>query len=222
MRYIVNRKTAYKNGQSFLLHLKAYYDILFEKRCDMEQRKLIEFMNIIEKLKCNTRHSWTSTGRQESVAEHSWRLAVMAMLCADEYPNVDINKVIKMCLIHDFGEAITGDIPAFLKSQKDEVEEESAIEKLISLLPYNTRDEIKLLFSEMKEMRTNEAKLYKSLDNIEALISHNEADISTWLPREYEENLTYGQKNSEWSDWTRELREVIKQDSIEKIRREGK
>ena len=188
----------------------------------MDCKKYIGFLNAVEKLKCNTRHSWTSSGRQESVAEHSWRLAVMAMLCADEYPNVDINKVIKMCLIHDFGEAITGDIPAFLKSQKDEVEEESAIEKLISLLPYNTRDEIKLLFSEMKEMRTNEAKLYKSLDNIEALISHNEADISTWLPREYEENLTYGQKNSEWSDWTRELREVIKQDSIEKIRREGK
>ena len=188
----------------------------------MDCKKYIEFLNAVEKLKCNTRHSWTSSGRQESVAEHSWRLAVMAMLCADEYPNVDINKVIKMCLIHDFGEAITGDIPAFLKSKKDEVEEESAIEKLISLLPYNTRDEIKLLFSEMKEMCTNEAKLYKSLDNIEALISHNEADISTWLPREYEENLTYGQKNSEWSDWTRELREVIKQDSIEKIRREGK
>ena len=106
--------------------------------------------------------------------------------------------------------------------EKDEVEEESAIEKLISLLPYNTRDEIKLLFSEMKEMCTNEAKLYKSLDNIEALISHNEADISTWLPREYEENLTYGQKNCQWSEWTRQLKEVIKQDSIDKIKKEGK
>ena len=78
----------------------------------MDCQKYIEFLNVIEKLKCNTRHSWTSSGRQESVAEHSWRLAVMAMLCADEYPNVDINKVIKMCLIHDWGEAITGDIPA--------------------------------------------------------------------------------------------------------------
>jgi len=146
----------------------------------------------------------------------------MAMLCADEYPNVDINKVIKMCLIHDLGEAITGDIPAFLKSQNDEIEEELAIEKLISLLPSNTKDEIKALFSEMKKMQTDEAKLYKALDNMEALISHNEADISTWLPREYEENLTYGQENSEWSDWTKELRETIKRDSMEKIRKEGK
>ena len=183
----------------------------------MDCQKYIEFLNVIEKLKCNTRHSWTSSGRQESVAEHSWRLAVMAMLCADEYPNLDINKVIKMCLIHDWGEAITGDIPAFLKSQNDEIEEELAIEKLIFLLPPDTRDEMRLLFSEMNEMRTDEAKLYKSLDNIEALISHNEANISTWLPGEYELNLTYGQKNSEWSDWTRELREVVKQESIEKI-----
>ena len=77
----------------------------------MQPRKLIEFLNIIEKLKCATRHSWTSSGRQESVAEHCWRTAVMALLVADEFPEVNIDKVVKMCLIHDFGEAITGDIP---------------------------------------------------------------------------------------------------------------
>ena len=183
----------------------------------MDCRKFVEFLNVIEKLKCNTRHSWTSNGRQESVAEHSWRLAVMAMLCADEYPDVDINKVIKMCLIHDLGEALTGDIPAFCKTQKDELDEDAAIKELLALLPYEAADELSLLFSEMNEQRTDEAKLYKALDNLEALISHNEADISTWIPLEYEENLTYGQKNCEWSVWTRELRELVKRDSIDKI-----
>ena len=186
----------------------------------MDCRNYIDFLNTIEKLKCNTRHSWTSSGRHESVAEHSWRLAVMAMLCADEYPTLDINKVIKMCLIHDFGEAITGDIPAFLKTEENEQAEEIAINNLISLLPANTKEELLSLFEEMKEMHTDEAKLYKSLDNIEALLSHNEADISTWVPLEYKENLIYGQKNSEWSDWTKELREIIKQDTIEKIEKE--
>ena len=80
----------------------------------MNQRKLIEFMIVIEKLKCNTLHSWTSSGRQKSVAEHSWRCAVMALLCAGEYPDIDINKVVKMILIHDLGEAVTGDISSFL------------------------------------------------------------------------------------------------------------
>ena len=187
----------------------------------MECRKFIDFLGVIEKLKCNTRHSWTSSGRRESVAEHSWRLAVMAMLCADEYPDLDTGKLIKMCLIHDFGEAITGDIPAFLKTEEDERTEEAAIENLVSMLPTTSREEISALFEEMKEMRSNEAKLYKALDNIETLISHNEADISTWLPREYEENLTYGQKNCEFSKWTRELKETVMQDSIDKIRQEG-
>ncbi len=183
----------------------------------MNQRNFIEFLNTIEKLKCNTRHSWTSSGRQESVAEHSWRIAVMAMLCADEYPALDMNKVIKMCLIHDFGEAITGDIPAFLKTAQHEIEEDRAVSRLLSDLPTAQCDELQALFDEMNAKETPEAKLFKSLDNLEALISHNEADISTWLPREYEENLIYGQKNCEWSEWTRTLREELKKDSIKKI-----
>ena len=112
----------------------------------MKQRDFIDFLNVIEKLKCNTRHSWTSSGRHESVAEHSWRLAVMVLLCQDEYPDVDIDKVIKMCLIHDFGEAITGDVPAFNKNDVHEKEEENAVEKIIALLPSSIYDEFKSLF----------------------------------------------------------------------------
>ena len=73
----------------------------------MEIRRLLDFLKTAEQLKCNTRHSYTSSGRLESVAEHSWRLALMAMLVGDEFPELDMDKVIKMCLIHDMGEAIT-------------------------------------------------------------------------------------------------------------------
>lgn len=187
----------------------------------MTQRDYIDFLNKIEKLKCNTRHSWTSSGRQESVAEHSWRLAVMAMLCADEYPNLDINKVIKMCIVHDFGEAITGDIPSFYKTADNEIEEEKAVEELISVLPIEIRGVLSDLFNEMTELKTPEAKLFKALDNMEALVSHNEAPISTWLPLEYEENFIYGKNNVEWSEWTRGLREEINKDTMEKIMTEG-
>jgi len=189
------------------------------KEATMNHRQYIEFLNKIEKLKCNTRHSWTSSGRQESVAEHSWRLAVMAMLCADEYPEVDMNKVIKMCLIHDFGEAITGDIPAFLKTEQNERDEDNAVAGLLAELPPEFCAELQTLFDDMNARETAEAKLFKSLDNLEALVSHNEADISTWLPLEYEENLTYGEANCEWSEWTKELRAEIKKDSLEKIER---
>ena len=78
-----------------------------------------------EQLKCRTRHCDTSSGRRESVAEHSWRVALMAMLMEDEFPDLDIDKVIRMCLIHDLGEAFTGDIPAFLKKSEDGEKEEA-------------------------------------------------------------------------------------------------
>lgn len=183
----------------------------------MQPKEFIAFMKAIEKLKCNTRHSWTSSGRHESVAEHSWRLAVMALLCSDEYPELDMNKVIKMCLIHDFGEAITGDIPSFNKTEENERTEDKAIEQLMGLLPEHYSVELSNLFEEMKERQTPEAKLFKALDNMEAVISHNEADISSWIPFEYSENLVYGQDTAAWSDWTRRLRAQLKEDSLLKI-----
>ncbi len=187
----------------------------------MKPEEYISFLSVIEKLKCNTRHSWTSSGRAESVAEHSWRLAVMALLCADEFPKLDINKVIKMCLIHDFGEALTGDVPSFWKTDKHEEEEQQAIESLLGRLPEQLRSELGALFAEMDAKETQEAKLYKALDNMEAVVSHNEAPISTWLPREYEENLIYGEENAAFSAWTKKLREVLKDDSLRKIEREA-
>lgn len=187
----------------------------------MKQREFIDFLNVIEKLKCNTRHSWTSSGRRESVAEHSWRLAVMAMLCRDEYPALDIDKVIKMCLIHDLGEAITGDIPSFYKTESNENEEKCAIDKITAMLPEPYNSEFKHLFDEMNAKNTDEAKLFKALDNMEAVISHNEADISTWLPLEYSENLVYGEENVQFSEWTRELKNEINRQSLNKIKNEN-
>ena len=188
----------------------------------MDPRQYIDFLGTVEKLKCHTRHSWTSTGRHESVAEHSWRLSVMALLCADEYPDIDSQKVVKMCLIHDFGEALTGDIPSFYKTDADEAKEDHAIEKILSMLPEGTSAELAALFAEMEALETPEAKLFKALDNMEAVVSHNEAPISTWIPLEYTENLVYGQENAAWSEWTRHLRDVLREDSLKKIEREGK
>ena len=188
----------------------------------MDPRQYIDFLGTVEKLKCHTRHSWTSTGRHESVAEHSWRLSVVALLCADEYPDLDIQMVVKMCLIHDFGEALTGDIPSFYKTDAEEAKEDHAIENILALLPPQTASELALLFAEMEALETPEAKLFKALDNMEAVVSHNEAPISTWIPLEYTENLVYGQENAAWSEWTRHLRDVLREDSLKKIRREGK
>ena len=183
----------------------------------MQPRQLIDFLEIIGKLKKNTRHVWNDEGRQESVAEHCWQLSVMALLVADEFPDVDMKKVVKMCLIHDFGEALTGDIPSFYKTKQDEDKEDLAIENMLSYLPENIAGEFSSLFAEMAELKTQEAKLFKALDNLEALVSHNESPLETWLELEYKENLIYGDKNVAYSEYLKELRAELKKDSIKKI-----
>ncbi len=183
----------------------------------MQIQGLIEFMGVIEKLKCNTRHSWTSSGRRESVAEHSWRLAMLAMLCADEYPTLDMNKVIRMCLVHDLGEALTGDVPSFEKTEQNEMTEAEAWSTLLSLLPEPYASEFGALYAEMEAKQTPEAQLYKALDNMEAVLSHNEASLDTWIPLEYTLNLTYGEENAAFSSYTRELRAVLAAQTKQKI-----
>ncbi len=183
----------------------------------MEVRQLINFMSKIEKLKCNTRHSWTSTNRHESVAEHSWRLSMLAYFVKDEFPYADINKVILMCLCHDLGEAITGDIPAFYKTAKDENIENDAVIQLLNELPSSFKEELILLFDEMKSLNTLEARIYKALDKLETLLQHNEADISTWIPLEYEANLTYGNESVKFSDYMIKFKNEINLDSVKKI-----
>ena len=184
----------------------------------MKPKELLEFLAILEKLKCNTRHCYTTTNRQESVAEHSWRLSVMAMLLGEKFPEIDIAKVIKMCLIHDLGEAITGDIPCFDKSNSDEKVEDFEVDVLLKTLPQPTQNELVALFCEMRELKTQEARLFKALDKIEAVIAHNESDIRTWVDIEYTLNLVYGEEECSQFPYLKELRELCKQVSIDKIK----
>lgn len=183
----------------------------------MDQRQFLNILDTAEKLKDVMRHSYTFGGRRESVAEHSWRLALMAMLLKDEFKDIDIDKVIKMCLVHDIGEAFTGDIPVFAKTSEDRQHEASVVDKWINSLPEDLRPVMFALFDEIDGMDTKEAKLYKALDKLEALIQHNEADISTWLELEYDLQIEYASKECSFHPYTKKLRELVKKDSINKI-----
>lgn len=187
----------------------------------MNSKDLLEQLHRMERLKDTTRHCYTSGGRHESVAEHSWRLALMAYWISDEFPDADMNKVIKMCLIHDIGEVFTGDIPTFLKTGADETNEEDLLFAWVETLPSPFRTEMRALYDEMRARETVEAKLYKALDNLEAVIAHNESDIKTWLPNEYDLQLSYGYDKVDFSPYLTELRDAVKQESLDKIAREG-
>ena len=184
----------------------------------MKPAELLEFLAMAEKLKCNTRHSYTSSGRHESVAEHSFRLALMAYMVSDEMPEIDTDKVIRMCLVHDLGEAITGDIPSFEKTDSDEAAEDSAVSGFVNQLPEYWKKQLGEMYREMNELKTPEAKLYKALDKLEAVIQHNEADISTWLPLEYELQLTYGTEECSFNEYINSLRDEVRSVSEKKIK----
>ena len=188
----------------------------------MKPSELLQILSVAEKLKCNTRHCYTSSGRHESVAEHSWRISLMAMLLTDEFPEADMNKVIRMCLIHDLGEAFTGDIPTFDKTKEDEAREDEAFDSWVKTLPAFQKQEFTDLLREMAELETLEARIYKALDKMEAVIQHDESDISTWLPLEYDLQLRYGAENVAFSPWFRELKEEVDRWTRRKISENGK
>ena len=184
----------------------------------MEVHKLLEALHIAERLKDELRHCDTSKGRRESVAEHSWRIALMALFMQDEFPELDINKVIRMCLIHDLGECFTGDIPTFLKSASDEKKEDTALFSWVASLPAPYNTELAALYTEMGALQTDEAKLYKALDKLEAVIQHNESDIRSWEPLEYDLNRTYAYDAVAFSPYLTKLREAVREDTEEKIK----
>ena len=183
----------------------------------MEARQLLEVLSVAERLKDATRHCYTSGGRRESVAEHSWRITLMAYLVSDEFPEADLTKLLKMCLIHDLGEAFTGDIPTFDKTDSDEAKEAAVLDQWVRELPQPFAEEMRTLYREMDERKTLESRIYKALDNLEALIQHNESDISTWIPLEYDLQMTYGNDKVQFSEYLRSLRDEIRNDSIAKI-----
>ena len=186
----------------------------------MEPRELLDILHVAERLKDTPRHCTPSRRRRESVAEHSWRVSLMAFLLRSEFPQADMDKVTRMCLIHDLGECFTGDIPTFLKTAKDNEIEESLLGRWIGSLPEGPAGEMQALLAEMEAQQTLEARIYKALDKLEAVIQHNESPIDTWADNEYELNKTYAFDTVAFSDWLTRLRKEILKDTLVKIEEE--
>lgn len=183
----------------------------------MDVREYLEILHTAEKLKDATRHCTTSQGRTESVAEHSWRMSLMALLLHSEFADVNMDKVVKMCVIHDLGECFTGDIATFIKTDDDRKTEDELLQRWVGSMPREVSADLSALFAEMQAQQTAEAKIYKALDKLEALIQHNESPLETWSENEYELNKTYALDTVVFSKWLTELRKAVLDDTIEKI-----
>ncbi|WP_315451923.1 HD domain-containing protein [uncultured Selenomonas sp.] len=183
----------------------------------MSPKEYLAIVHCIAGLKERTRHAWMTSGRQESVAEHSWRMALMAYFLRDEFPTADLIRVLLMALLHDMGEVFTGDIPTFEKTDADRAREHELRDEWIDALPAPYAAEIRSLFAEMDAMETVEAKIVKALDRMEAVITHNEGDPHTWLSLEYDLQRTYGVKEAAFTPVLKELRAEVNREVDEVI-----
>jgi putative hydrolase of HD superfamily len=135
----------------------------------------LAFLKAAAALKDTPRCSWTAAGRRESAAEHSWRLALAALALEPRFPGLDIGRVVGLCLVHDLGEAISGDTPAPLQAPDDGriARERADFAAVIAPLDAETRARLSALWEEYAAGLTPEASLAKALDKIETVDQHN-------------------------------------------------
>ena len=153
---------------------------------------VLEFLRAAERLKNVHRSAWTSAGARESVAEHTWRLCLMAVVLSDEFESIDVGRLLKMCIVHDLGEAIGGDIPAIHQdpAAPKSAEERRDLITLLEPLPEKTKQAILALWDEYEAATSPEAKVAKALDKLETIMQHNQGLNPDDF--DFRFNLTYG------------------------------
>ncbi len=189
-----------------------------------EARKILEFLKLSERLKCELRHSWLSDGRQESVAEHTWQMALMAILMHKHLDQeVDLGRTLKMILVHDLVEALSGDVPYFdwQGRQEKPAREQAAIAEIHAMLANAVGDEIRDLWYEFEEASSPEAKFAQAIDKLEVQIQHNLADFRHWIPIEYELAFTKLKDPCAHDQFLRNFAKLVEQDADRKMVNHG-
>ncbi|AWB21668.1 HD domain-containing protein [Methylobacterium currus] len=168
----------------------------------------LDFLQRAEALKSTLRSGYAASGRQESTAEHTWRLCLMVMVLADGVEGIDALKLFKMCLVHDLGEAVGGDIPATDPRAADKTAQERRdLQALTAPLPPTRRDEILSLWEEYEAGTSPEAILAKGFDKLETILQHNQGRNPPGF--DYAFNLVYGAKHTARHPLTAAIRAVL-------------
>ena len=173
----------------------------------------LDFLRAAEALKHTTRVAWTSTGEQENVASHTWRLCLMALVLAPRFPGIDVGKLLRICIVHDLGEAIGGDISAKLQvNMPNKAEQERRdLLQLCEPLPAHTRDEIVALWDEYEQAASPEARIAKGLDKLETILQHNQGAMPDDFNFRF--NLEYGAKYTTDDPILRTIRAVLDEET---------
>ncbi|BAH40084.1 MAG TPA: HD domain-containing protein [Gemmatimonas aurantiaca] len=179
---------------------------------------ILGFLRAAESLKHSPRTSWTSTGLPETVAAHTWRLCLMALVLAPHFPGIDVGKLLRICLVHDLGEAIGGDISAVQQAgapSKAEQERQD-LQELVTPLPTGVREELVALWDEYEQAASPEARLAKGLDKLETILQHNQG----LMPDDFDFrfNLQYGQRYTTDDPILRAIRTVLDAETEQRAR----
>jgi putative hydrolase of HD superfamily len=174
-----------------------------------ELEQILEFLRAAEQLKNVTRTAWTSAGRRESVAEHSWRLCLMALVLERSFGEIDFARLVKICIIHDLGEAIRGDISAVAQTTRGSkaAEERADLLQLLQPLPEQLQQDIAALWDEYEQAASPEARLAKGLDKLETIIQHNQGKNPSDF--DYRFNLEYGRRFTSGDPLIESIRELL-------------
>lgn len=188
---------------------------------DAAIRSRLAFLREAEKLKSTLRSGHTSSGRRESTAEHSWRLCLLAMVFADAFPHLDSAKVLKLCVLHDLGEAVGGDIPATERHRfPDKAQQERQdFLRLIVPLPEAVRAEFLALWDEYENRASEEARLVKALDKLETILQHNQGKNPEDF--DYAFNLGYGRDYMDVHPLITRLRALLDEETQAHAERRG-
>jgi len=153
--------------------------------------KQVAFIKEIDKLKYIQRKTKLfNSDRHENDAEHSWHLAMMALVLAEHADKpIDVLKVVKMVLIHDLVEIDAGDIFIYdtAKNHTNTDEERLAAQRIFGLLPKEQAEEYIAIWEEFEEGNTDDAKFAKAMDRFEPLLQNTSNNGGTWA----EFNVTY-------------------------------
>ncbi len=162
---------------------------------DENLKKQLDFIIEIDKMKNIHRLSLLmDKSRRETDAEHSWHFAMAAMLFADYADErVDIDRVIRMALVHDLVEIYAGDTPAYdVRGYQDKAERETAsADKLFALLPGGQAEELYALWREFEAMETPDAQYAAALDRFMPLLGNYMTDGHTWAENHVRESQIY-------------------------------
>lgn len=145
----------------------------------------LEFIKETDRLKSIVRQTLvTDRSRQENSAEHSWHLALMAILLKDaaNAPDLDVFRVVKMLLIHDIVEIDAGDTFAYDEQghEDKEARELAAAERIFGLLPAEQREEMLALWREFEDHQTPEAKYALALDRLHPMLLNFHSEGAAW------------------------------------------